>query len=85
MISVLHTGGQRGKRVAGSQSDIRQIINMLATYKLGAKAMNFDASKKLCVYPPGLNAIDMTRDLTSCADGRLNSIWNVVLIKGFIF
>jgi replication factor C subunit 1 len=39
--------------VAGSQSDIRQIINMLATYKLGAKAMNFDASKKLCVYPPG--------------------------------
>ncbi|GAA5986053.1 hypothetical protein JCM10908_006386 [Rhodotorula pacifica] len=33
--------------VAGSQSDIRQIINMLATYKLGAKAMNFDASKKL--------------------------------------
>ncbi|GAA5882470.1 hypothetical protein JCM3774_001130, partial [Rhodotorula dairenensis] len=33
--------------VAGSQSDMRQIINMLATYKLGAKAMNFDASKKL--------------------------------------
>lgn len=35
--------------VAGSQSDIRQIINMLATYKLGADAMNFDASKKMCV------------------------------------
>lgn len=43
--------------VAGSQSDIRQIINMLATYKLGAKAMNFDASKKLCVDPGPLGHV----------------------------
>ncbi|GAA5870083.1 hypothetical protein JCM1840_003576 [Sporobolomyces johnsonii] len=33
--------------VQGSQSDIRQIVNMLATYKLGAKAMDYDQSKKL--------------------------------------
>ncbi|GAA6048823.1 hypothetical protein JCM3770_003639 [Rhodotorula araucariae] len=33
--------------VAGSQSDIRQIINMLATYKLGAKAIDFDQGKAL--------------------------------------
>ena len=35
--------------VQGSQSDIRQIVNMLATYKLGAKAMDYDESKKLYV------------------------------------
>ncbi|GAA6060829.1 hypothetical protein JCM10212_005247 [Sporobolomyces blumeae] len=33
--------------VQGSQSDIRQIVNMLATYKLGAKAMDYDQSKHL--------------------------------------
>lgn len=33
--------------VQGSQSDIRQIVNMLATYKLGAKALDYDQSKKL--------------------------------------
>ncbi|BGP18533.1 hypothetical protein JCM10213_002954 [Rhodosporidiobolus nylandii] len=33
--------------VAGSQADIRQIINMLSTYKLGAKTMDYDESKKL--------------------------------------
>ncbi|GJN92543.1 hypothetical protein Rhopal_005573-T1 [Rhodotorula paludigena] len=33
--------------VAGSQSDIRQIVNMLATYKLGAQALDFDQGKKL--------------------------------------
>ncbi|CEQ40704.1 SPOSA6832_02363 [Sporobolomyces salmonicolor] len=33
--------------VQGSQSDIRQIVNMLSTYKLGAKAMDYDQSKKL--------------------------------------
>lgn len=38
--------------VAGSQSDIRQIINMLSTWNLGAKAMDFDEGKKLFVLPP---------------------------------
>ncbi|GAA5840576.1 hypothetical protein JCM9279_007370 [Rhodotorula babjevae] len=33
--------------VQGSQSDIRQIINMLATYKLGAQAISFDQGKAL--------------------------------------
>ncbi|GAA5849527.1 hypothetical protein JCM3766R1_000220 [Sporobolomyces carnicolor] len=33
--------------VQSSQSDIRQIVNMLATYKLGAKALDWDESKKL--------------------------------------
>lgn len=33
--------------VAGSQSDIRQIVNMLSTWKLGAKTMDFDEGKKL--------------------------------------
>ncbi|GAA5897705.1 replication factor C subunit 1 [Sporobolomyces salmoneus] len=33
--------------VQSSQSDIRQIVNMLATYKLGAQALDFDQSKKL--------------------------------------
>ncbi|GAA6031539.1 hypothetical protein JCM8097_006509 [Rhodosporidiobolus ruineniae] len=33
--------------VAGSQADIRQIINMLATYKLAAKTMDYDQSKAL--------------------------------------
>ncbi|GAA6025941.1 hypothetical protein JCM10207_004487, partial [Rhodosporidiobolus poonsookiae] len=33
--------------VAGSQADIRQIINMLATYKLSQKALDYDAGKKL--------------------------------------
>ncbi|GAA5889227.1 hypothetical protein JCM6882_000680 [Rhodosporidiobolus microsporus] len=33
--------------VAGSQADIRQIINMLATYKLSAKSLDYDEGKKL--------------------------------------
>lgn len=35
--------------VLGSQADIRQIVNMLSTWKLGAGAMDFDAGKKLYV------------------------------------
>lgn len=33
--------------VAGSQSDIRQIVNMLSTWKLSDKALDFDAGKAL--------------------------------------
>lgn len=40
--------------VAGSQADIRQIINMLATYKLSAKTMDYDQSKQLFVYVSSL-------------------------------
>lgn len=35
--------------VNGSQSDIRQIVNMLSTWKLSAGPMDFDAGKKLWV------------------------------------
>lgn len=35
--------------VAGTQADIRQIINMMSTYKLTADAMNFDEGKALYV------------------------------------
>lgn len=35
--------------VAASQSDIRQVLNMLSTWKLNKKDMNFDESKNLCV------------------------------------
>ncbi|KAK4704443.1 replication factor C subunit 1, partial [Phenoliferia sp. Uapishka_3] len=33
--------------VAGSHSDIRQIVNMLSTWRLGARAMDFDEGKKM--------------------------------------
>lgn len=35
--------------VQGTQSDIRQVINLLSTYKLSQAAMDFDQGKKLCV------------------------------------
>lgn len=35
--------------VEGSQSDVRQIINMLSTWRLSAEALDFDNGKKLCV------------------------------------
>jgi replication factor C subunit 1 len=34
--------------VSGTQSDIRQIINLLSTWKLGNQALTFDETKKLC-------------------------------------
>ena len=33
--------------VAGAQSDIRQVINMLSTWKLSNSTMDFDESKEL--------------------------------------
>ena len=33
--------------VEGAQSDIRQIINMLSTWKLSSDSMNFDEGKNL--------------------------------------
>jgi replication factor C subunit 1 len=35
--------------VQGSQSDIRQVVNMLSTWKLSQGSMDYDAGKKLCV------------------------------------
>jgi hypothetical protein len=35
--------------VAGAQSDIRQVLNMLSTWKLSNDSMNFDEGKSLCV------------------------------------
>lgn len=35
--------------VQGAQSDIRQVINMLYTWKLTSDTMNFDEGKQLCV------------------------------------
>lgn len=40
-------GQSMDQLVAGSQSDIRQIVNMLSTWKLSAKTMNFDEGKNL--------------------------------------
>lgn len=35
--------------VTGSQSDIRQVLNMLSTWKLSSDTMAFDEGKNLCV------------------------------------
>lgn len=35
--------------ITGAQSDIRQIINMLSTWRLSSNTMTFDESKELCV------------------------------------
>jgi replication factor C subunit 1 len=37
--------------VAGAQSDIRQVLNMLSTWKLSSNTMDFDEGKGLCVLP----------------------------------
>lgn len=33
--------------IAGSQSDIRQVLNMLSTWKLSSNTMDFDEGKAL--------------------------------------
>lgn len=38
--------------ITGAQSDIRQVLNMLSTWKLSADTMDFDESKILCVVLP---------------------------------
>ena len=43
--------------VTGAQSDIRQVLNMLSTWKLSNDTMDFDESKHLCV-PTLLFAFD---------------------------
>ena len=35
--------------ITGSQSDIRQVLNMLSTWKLSSDTMDFDAGKNLYV------------------------------------
>lgn len=35
--------------VNGAQSDIRQVLNMLSTWKLSSDTMDFDEGKTLCV------------------------------------
>ena len=35
--------------VAGAQSDIRQVVNMLSTWKLSSDSMSFDEGKELYV------------------------------------
>ena len=35
--------------IAGSQSDIRQVLNMLSTWRLSSDTMSFDEGKELCV------------------------------------
>jgi hypothetical protein len=36
--------------IAGAQSDIRQVLNMLSTWKLSNDTMDFDESKALFVF-----------------------------------
>jgi replication factor C subunit 1 len=38
--------------IAGSQSDIRQVLNMLSTWKLSNDSMSFDEGKQLLVCVP---------------------------------
>lgn len=33
--------------IQGANSDIRQVLNMMSTYRLAAKEMNFDEGKEL--------------------------------------
>lgn len=47
-------GNVMDQLVAGSQSDLRQILNMLSTWKLGAGTMDFDEGKKLYVVSDSL-------------------------------
>ena len=35
--------------VAGTHADIRQVLNLLSTFRLNATAMNYDQAKALCV------------------------------------
>lgn len=35
--------------ISGSQSDIRQVINMISTWKLLSNTMNYDQGKELSV------------------------------------
>lgn len=35
--------------VQGAQSDIRQVLNMLATWRLSSSTMDFDEGKAMCV------------------------------------
>lgn len=37
--------------IKGTNSDIRQVLNMLSTFKLGKSEMDFDEGKHLCVAP----------------------------------
>lgn len=36
--------------IEGAQSDIRQILNMLSTWRLSSETMSFDEGKNLCVF-----------------------------------
>jgi replication factor C subunit 1 len=36
--------------IAGAQSDIRQVLNMLSTWRLSSNSMNFDEGKNLYVW-----------------------------------
>ena len=36
--------------ITGSQSDIRQVLNMLSTWRLSSSSMDFDEAKNLYVY-----------------------------------
>lgn len=36
--------------VQGAQSDIRQVLNMLSTWKLSSSTMDFDEGKQLFVF-----------------------------------
>ena len=37
--------------VQGAQSDIRQVLNMPATWRLSSSTMDFDEGKTMCVPP----------------------------------
>ena len=41
--------------VLGAQSDIRQVLNMLSTWKLSSNSIDFDEGKELYVHLPSVN------------------------------
>ena len=47
--------------VASSQSDIRQVLNMLSTWKLSNDTMDFDEGKELYVFALVVNFLALTK------------------------
>jgi hypothetical protein len=54
------------QRITGSQSDIRQVLTMLSTWKLSSDTITFDEGKDLYVSHSASPLIVFTHDLPVC-------------------
>ena len=45
--------------VQGANCDMRQVLNMLSTWKLSSDSMDFDEGKQLCVHVVDLGLLDL--------------------------